>query len=191
MYGLKQIEMDKIQVVISKHPSVEKVIIYGSRAKGNNRPNSDIDFALVGNNINLSEQFNIENQLDDLLLPYKIDVAIYHKITNTDLIEHIDRRGKIFYKKSDVQTKYKRKLIYKCSFGYLIIFSVTILVQKYFAGAGKGRVGQIGHYAKRSWEDIFSLHSILILFFGALLICYPLFYIYIKEYKNSKAGSIL
>lgn len=39
----------------------------------------------------------IENELDDLLLPYTIDLSLYHQIGNADLIEHIDRVGKEFY----------------------------------------------------------------------------------------------
>ncbi len=41
----------------------------------------------------------IENELDDLLLPYKIDLSIYNQIENTDLIAHIQRAGIVFYEK--------------------------------------------------------------------------------------------
>lgn len=51
--------------------------------------------------LTLSEQFQIEAKLDDLLLPYKIDLSIYHKIENSDLKEHINRVGKAFYKKQE------------------------------------------------------------------------------------------
>jgi predicted nucleotidyltransferase len=97
MYGLKNTDIGKLQAVFAKYAKVRKVIIYGSRAMGNNRPNSDIDFVLVGENLELEEQFAIENDLDDLLLPYKIDVAIFHKIKNEDLIDHINRRGITFF----------------------------------------------------------------------------------------------
>ena len=41
----------------------------------------------------------IENELDDLLLPYKIDLSIFHQIENQDLIDHINRVGIVFYEK--------------------------------------------------------------------------------------------
>ncbi len=100
MYGLEQEDIQKINTVFKNHTSIEKAILYGSRAKGNYKPYSDIDLTLVGKNLTLSEQFSIETELDDLLLPYKIDLSIYHKIENQDLIDHIDRVGIVFYENS-------------------------------------------------------------------------------------------
>lgn len=97
MYGLKSNIIQAIQEVFIKYPFVEKAILYGSRAKGNYRNGSDIDLVLVGESLNLSEQFSIETELDDLLLPYKIDLVVYHKIENKDLLEHINRVGKVFF----------------------------------------------------------------------------------------------
>ena len=68
-YGLKDNELEKINSVFSKFPDVEKVILYGSRAKGNYRKGSDIDLALMGDNISLTMLLRIENELDELMLP--------------------------------------------------------------------------------------------------------------------------
>ena len=89
--------MERIQTVLKNHQFVEQVIIYGSRAKGNYKPYSDIDITLVGPNIDLTLQNKIENDLDDLLLPYKFDVSVYYKILNKDLVDHINRIGKIIF----------------------------------------------------------------------------------------------
>lgn len=99
MYGLNDIAIEKIQGVFSKYEAIDKALLYGSRAKGNYRNGSDIDLSLVGKTLDLSTLFSIENDLDDLLLPYKIDLSIFHKIENPDLIDHIDRIGIIFYEK--------------------------------------------------------------------------------------------
>lgn len=95
-FGLKQNEIEKIHVIFKNHVEINQVIVYGSRAKGNYKPYSDIDITLIGN-IDLTNQNKIEIELDDLLLPYKFDVSIFHKIENKDLIEHINRVGKIIY----------------------------------------------------------------------------------------------
>ncbi len=79
--------------VFSKHIQIIKVILYGSRAKGNFKPGSDIDLTLVAPQMNLSELLKIENELDDLLLPYKIDLSLIHHIDNQDLLDHISRVG--------------------------------------------------------------------------------------------------
>lgn len=93
MYGLPEKTIIAIQKVFLKYPQVEKVILYGSRAKGNFRNGSDIDLVLLGEKLTLSDQFKIETDLDDLMLPYQLDLALYHQISNKDLIDHIDRVG--------------------------------------------------------------------------------------------------
>jgi type I restriction enzyme S subunit len=99
LYGLKETDIQKIEQVFASHKEVEQAIIYGSRAKGNYKPASDIDLTLMGEGLDLTLQYRIEDDLDDLLLPYKMDVSVFRQITNTDLIGHINRFGKVFYKK--------------------------------------------------------------------------------------------
>lgn len=100
LYGLKTSTIEQMQVVFAKFPQVEKVILYGSRAKGNYRPASDIDMTLVGKELSLSISYRIEDALDDLLLPYKIDISIMQHINNPDLLAHIERVGQVFYSKA-------------------------------------------------------------------------------------------
>lgn len=101
-YGLPNKTADRIRAVLTSFPEVEKAVIYGSRAKGNYKRGSDIDLALFGRVLNASVLSRINDQLDDLLLPYKIDVAIFENITHRDLIDHIQRVGVIFYEKQTV-----------------------------------------------------------------------------------------
>jgi len=99
MYGLNQETIKKINLVFQEFEEVDTVILYGSRAKGNFKPGSDIDMALKGKKIELHLLNKISLELDDLLLPYIFDVSIYHQISNPDLIAHISRVGKTFYPK--------------------------------------------------------------------------------------------
>ncbi|MGZ3770437.1 MAG: nucleotidyltransferase domain-containing protein [Bdellovibrio sp.] len=99
-FGLTSDVIDKINQVLARFPLIEKAIIYGSRAKGNYKVGSDIDLTLVAPQMSLSELFEIENELDDLLLPYKIDLSLFHQIENIDLVDHINRRGKVFFIKN-------------------------------------------------------------------------------------------
>ena len=95
-FGLSTEDINKIKEVIVRFPEIERVIIYGSRAKGNYKPSSDIDLTLVGEKLTLTLLQTLENEIDDLLLPYKFDISIFHQISNPDLIAHIDRVGKVF-----------------------------------------------------------------------------------------------
>jgi predicted nucleotidyltransferase len=99
-FGLKQKHIDAINSIFGQYPQIERVILYGSRAKGNYKIGSDIDLTLVGTHIDLTTQFKIENLLDDLLLPYTIDLSILSQIGNPDLIDHINRIGQVFYDKT-------------------------------------------------------------------------------------------
>jgi len=96
-YGLKETVINKIRQTLASFPEVEEAILYGSRAKGNFSNGSDIDLALKGNSLNQSILQKIRRELDDLLLPYTIDIAIYHSIENQDLTDHINRAGIVLY----------------------------------------------------------------------------------------------
>jgi predicted nucleotidyltransferase len=98
MFGLKQQHIDCINAVFACYPQVERVLIYGSRAKGNYRKGSDIDLTILGD-LDYRSWMKLENQLDDLLLPYKMDISLYHQINHPELQEHIQRVGKVFYEK--------------------------------------------------------------------------------------------
>jgi predicted nucleotidyltransferase len=101
-FGLKPEVLSKLIGVFETFPEVEKAVIYGSRAMGNFRFNSDIDLTLVGKKLNLTELFKIENELDELLLPYQIDMSLFHQIDNPELIRHIKEQGKILYQKKTI-----------------------------------------------------------------------------------------
>lgn len=99
-YGLKQDVIGKIQGVFELFDEVQEVILYGSRAKGNAKPGSDIDLTMKGENLDLKLMNKVSNKLDDLLLPYTIDLSVFYLIDDQDLLDHIERVGKVFYKKS-------------------------------------------------------------------------------------------
>ncbi len=98
-YGLTEQTIKQIRAVFKQHETVTEAILYGSRAKGNNKRGSDIDLTLKGNKLDLAVLNQIEQSLDELLLPYEIDLSIYEQIDNPDLIEHINRVGKPFYRR--------------------------------------------------------------------------------------------
>jgi len=95
--GLKAEVIEKIGAILQLHPEVRCAILYGSRAKGNFKPFSDIDITLFGDALTLTIQQKVENELDDLMLPYKFDLSIYKQIKNKELTDHIARVGKVIY----------------------------------------------------------------------------------------------
>ena len=100
-FGLKSHTIQAIRECLAGITHVKEAILYGSRAKGNYRNGSDIDVTLKGKNLTLHDLFQLENDLDDLLLPYRIDLSIYSQINNKALIDHIERVGICFYQKEE------------------------------------------------------------------------------------------
>jgi len=99
-HGLPAETVAKIREVLSRFPEVEKAVLYGSRAKGDARPGSDIDLALFGSRLDQNKVGQIDDALDDLLLPYRFDLSIFARITHPDLLEHIRRVGVALYGKT-------------------------------------------------------------------------------------------
>ena len=53
-FGLSDTVIRELQDVFRRHANIEKVLIFGSRSKGNYRAGSDIDLAVVGQGIDYS-----------------------------------------------------------------------------------------------------------------------------------------
>jgi len=96
-FGLDVKTIEALKTVFANYSKIERVIIYGSRAKGTCKEGSDIDLTIVAPQLSLTDQLKIENEIDELMLPYKIDLSLFHLIDNPDVVKHINRVGKLFY----------------------------------------------------------------------------------------------
>jgi predicted nucleotidyltransferase len=97
--GLNDSDIQRLCAVFQKHPEISRVLLYGSRALGTFKPGSDIDIVIVGD-VSEKKLSHLANELDDLLLPYLIDIAIYDRIQNPELKSHIDRVGLPLFERS-------------------------------------------------------------------------------------------
>ena len=101
-HGLPESTVERIRCVLAHFPEVEKAVLYGSRAKGTHRPGSDIDLTLCGSGLGQTELARIDEELDDLLLPYKMDLSLFASLTHPELLDHIRRVGVPLYERSPV-----------------------------------------------------------------------------------------
>jgi uncharacterized protein len=99
-HGLTDQTVAQIHQVLAHHPEVEQALLYGSRAKGNFKPGSDIDLTLLGASVTSKILSQIQIELEDGLLPYTFDLSILVQITQADLLDHIRRIGVVFYEKN-------------------------------------------------------------------------------------------
>ena len=97
-FGLRPDALTTITHVLAQYPAVQTALLFGSRAKGNYKPGSDVDIALRGERVTDRMAAAIAYQLnEETIMPYHFDVLNYQTIANPDLVAHIDRVGEPFY----------------------------------------------------------------------------------------------
>ena len=100
-FGLEQHIIDKLIVVFEQHSKVDKALVFGSRAKGNYRPDSacgfadrsDIDIAIKGQDLHTDDIIAMSVAFEEKGITHKIDLINYQGIQEPDLKDHIDRVG--------------------------------------------------------------------------------------------------
>ncbi len=90
-YGLNEETYNLIKEVIERN-SKYKFKIFGSRAKGTYKSNSDIDIAIF-ENVTQEDKFKIKNEMDELNIIYKIDLVFIEENIKKELLESIKREG--------------------------------------------------------------------------------------------------
>mgnify|MGYP001043840069 FL=1 len=92
--GIKKELIVQIQTIAAQN-GVEKVILFGSRARGDHNKTSDIDLAVSGGN---TAKFAVDIEEDTVTL-LEYDIVDLAKPVNRDLLESIRKEGKVLYEK--------------------------------------------------------------------------------------------
>ncbi len=88
---------DGIVKFLSGLPGVEKVVLYGSRARGTHRYNSDVDLLLIGEGLGYQTRADALRLLYDLWIPHGFDIMIDEWLKDPLLIEEIARDGVVLW----------------------------------------------------------------------------------------------
>lgn len=96
-FGLSERTIEELLKYFSSKPEIEKVLIYGSRAKGTFHGGSDIDFAVWTEDSDKISTYLWE--LDELSTPYKFDVTDYKNLGHSPIKNSIDCDGTLFYER--------------------------------------------------------------------------------------------
>ena len=100
MYGgLNEKECAVLQTLFAANARIAEVVLYGSRAKGNYKPFSDVDIVLIGDDLSRIDVNRLYAAIDDSSLPYKFDISLLTSLKNEELIAHIERVGITIYKR--------------------------------------------------------------------------------------------
>ncbi len=85
--------------IFNDFEEVNEVILYGSRAKDTHHSRSDIDLVIKNSKLDRQSLGKIKYQIDNSDIPFLVDLQILEKIKNKQLLDHIQRVGKLFYKR--------------------------------------------------------------------------------------------
>jgi predicted nucleotidyltransferase len=99
-FGLPAAAVRKLQGLFEAEPAIRRALVYGSRALGRHRPASDIDIALDAPDLPFPDFLRLVNAIDDLLLPWQVDLVLLSQIDNPQLVAHIARVGRPLLERS-------------------------------------------------------------------------------------------
>ena len=92
--GLSDADLQHIVTAAQALPNIHKLVLFGSRAKGNYKPGSDVDLSIDCTNAGYETAVRLASQLnEETTMPYFFDVVDYRSIAEPALIDHIDRVG--------------------------------------------------------------------------------------------------
>jgi len=98
-FGIDDKNLHFIRSIFKDFHVINKVLVYGSRAKGNYSEQSDIDLVIADTNIDRKTIGKILLTINNSDFPYTVDLQNMDAIKNPQLQEHIQRVGKEFYVK--------------------------------------------------------------------------------------------
>lgn len=99
-FGIYEKSYALILEALARFPDIKQAIIFGSRAMGNYKQGSDVDIAILGENLRLETRSKLHGLLnEELPIPYFTDVVNFNTIDNKELKKHILEKGIVFYKR--------------------------------------------------------------------------------------------
>ena len=97
MLDLPESIKERIVSILSKEKTVEQALLFGSRARGDARANSDIDLSLIGENIPLS----LHTKLRENVGLYSLDIVRMNELDDELLLESINMDGVLLYSREE------------------------------------------------------------------------------------------
>jgi predicted nucleotidyltransferase len=95
--GLTPKNREEIRAILAKSAHVERAVLFGSRATGTFGRASDIDLALEGDDLELTDLLSLHGKFSESSLPYEVDLVIRANIADPELESRIQRHGTMFY----------------------------------------------------------------------------------------------
>ena len=99
--GLKDAHRAAIVNLLRANKHVERAVLFGSRAKQTFTPDSDVDIALFGKALTITDQGHLAAAMEELTIPQRVDLLLYHRIEDATLCEHVLQDGIELYRRQE------------------------------------------------------------------------------------------
>lgn len=96
-FGLSEHIVDGFIAVMARYGQIEKAVIYGSRAKGGYRFNSDVDIAIFAPDMDEEEFLRLRFELRELPVVFSLDICHVDTLSNMSLKKKIQEEAVILY----------------------------------------------------------------------------------------------
>jgi len=103
--GLTDQLIKEIQQYASNHYGIEKIILFGSRARGDHTPQSDIDIMISTTRLSRKQENLIEYDIQQMNTPLKIDVLFESRLKKVKLVNNIMKEGVEIYGQGEAKRK--------------------------------------------------------------------------------------
>ena len=90
---------EEIKNIAINYPDIEKIVLFGSRARGDNSLKSDIDLAVYGKDAFGEFLYDLETKVNTLL---EFDVTFVNEKCDEVFLEEIKNDGVLIYEKSGI-----------------------------------------------------------------------------------------
>jgi uncharacterized protein len=103
--GISERFIKEVVAYCTNHTAINRVVLFGSRARGEQSNRSDIDLAITTVNCSHSEQNLIAQAIEEMTTPSKIDILFTNRLQKEKLLANINKEGMIIYEQGQAVRK--------------------------------------------------------------------------------------
>ncbi|MCL6475779.1 MAG: nucleotidyltransferase domain-containing protein [Firmicutes bacterium] len=94
---VREDDLKVLQDIFSRFPTIQRVLLFGSRATGTARRTSDIDLAIIAPDMSPAEWADLCEQIEESPIIYQIDMVRFDTLPQELLKERIIQEGVVIY----------------------------------------------------------------------------------------------
>ncbi|OFV69064.1 HI0074 family nucleotidyltransferase substrate-binding subunit [Acetobacterium wieringae] len=110
---------EQVKKCASNYPNIYKIVLFGSRARGDYRPNSDIDLAIFSSSSSNLEVANFTDEIEELDTLLKFDIVFMTPDADPRLLKNVKQEGVVLMELLSNKVENLKKAVDRLSEGIL------------------------------------------------------------------------